>query len=105
MLQGHSFQQVTSWLLQNHGDLWKMFHYVAGSKGPSSIRVSWTKEHVTDDDVRAGKDSVFQKVGNDLADGVADDGVTEHVGVLRVLSSVWARLQAEYCVFPLDLHK
>ena len=53
------------------GDLWEVFHNVVLQKGSNSIKVTWTKGHITEAQVEQGKYTREAKMGNDLADTLA----------------------------------
>ena len=58
----------------NNGDMWEIPHRIVSQKGAQEIRVTWTKGHVTDEQVRTGTHTAEAKVGNVLADKFADIG-------------------------------
>ena len=63
---------------QKDGDLWELFYNCMRHKGPVSFNASKVKGHATHGMVEAGLVSETDKVGNDMADHVADEGVELH---------------------------
>ena len=59
------------WGLRADGDVWAAVATLAAQKGPNNIRVTWTKGHATEDDVRQGICTDEQRRCNEIADLLA----------------------------------
>ena len=60
------------------GDLLEHFYEVVKAKGARAIKITWVKGHATDQHVKDGKTTEKNKVGNQIADEVADLGTALH---------------------------
>ena len=93
------------WGLQKDGDLWEIFHRVVCQKGAAAIKVTWTKGHITEAQVRDGTHSRENKIGNDLADTFADVGAEGFGNVLQTVAAQWAARQAAYASLIFSIQK
>ena len=67
-----------NWKLMSDGDLLEHFYEVVKAKGAQAIRITWVKGHATDQHVEKGITTDKNKVGNQIADEVADLGTALH---------------------------
>ena len=58
--------------------LWEYMEQIIHSKGAHALKVSKVKGHATAKHIRDGTHRLSDKVGNDMADHLADCGVGEH---------------------------
>ena len=49
------FLRKRPWGMRPDGDVWEVAATIVRTKGPSNIKVTWTKGHATEDDVQQGK--------------------------------------------------
>ena len=91
------------WEMQPDGDLWKLFQRTCTQRGAKSLRLTWDKGHVQDQQVQEGLFCGEHKDGNDRADALADKGVGMHDESLCVLSQVWAKRHRAYARFAQQL--
>ena len=63
------------WALQKDGDLWHLYYQHVKAKGTNSIAITKVKGHATQAMVDDGTVQPEHKVGNDMADEAADEGV------------------------------
>ena len=77
------------WGTTPDGDLWHHFEQAAKAKGPSSIRITKVKGHITQQQVLNNTHRACDKAGNDKADQAADVAVKLHgddvTSVARIL--------------------
>ena len=79
------------WELKPDGDLWPIFVDLVIQKGLHSVWATWVKGHATDALVAAGIVTTANKIGNDTADTVANQGVAEHSPGILALARVYIR--------------
>ena len=60
------------WGLQCDGDVWSAVATALQEKGPQSVMVRWSKGHATEEDVRSGRVSAEDRLGNSYADRFAE---------------------------------
>ena len=99
-------RRVKPWALQNDGDLWEHFEKAVTAKGRSSVRISWTKGHATNDHIAAGVTTESKKKGNDKADQIADRGIIcGYESGMQELAAYFAAQQQELKVLQLRLQR
>ena len=92
------------WSITIDGDLWEAFHGIVIQKGSHAVRVSWTNGHIIEQQVHAGEYTREAKECNDIADKLADKGVSQHPGIHCAMAEVWAARQQSYAAFLCDVH-
>ncbi len=94
------------WSLRKDGDLWQIWEDLARTRGFHSILISWVKGHATDRDVKLGKATEITKVGNHIADRLAENGVEQghHLGILR-LATYYADKQQRLIQIMKKIHR
>ena len=58
--------------------------------------MSWTKGHITEQQIHEGAYTREAKTHNDFADALADKGVSMDPEQVRLLAEVWAARQQAY---------
>ena len=76
--------------------LWEQMHSVIVSKGVHAIKASWTKGHITEQQVNEGRYTRAAKVGNDLVDTMADVGAEGFGMAVQEVARAWAHRQGAY---------
>ena len=89
--------------MQVDGDLWELFWRTIGERNPYSIHISKVKGHATDQQVAEGKVKYADKIGNDKADEVADNGRELHGKGIHMVSDIFVRRQRFYELFLKDI--
>jgi hypothetical protein len=84
------------WGLHPNGDLWVVIARCVEAKGPSSISIKWVKGHSTTQHVQDGVISHDDRLGNTIADELADLGVRKHTDGLCELGFVYAKRRLAY---------
>ncbi len=84
------------WSLLSDGDLWEQMHSIIVSKGAHAIKASWTKGHITEQQVNEGRCTRAAQVGNDLADTMADVGAEGFGMAVQEVARAWAHRQGAY---------
>ena len=82
--------------LLSDGDLWEQLHSIIVSKGSHSIKASWTKGHITEQQVNEGRNARAAKICNDLAGTMADVGAEGFGLPVQVVAKAWAHRQGAY---------
>jgi len=93
------------WELIADGDLWSIFCEHAASRGVDGIRITWVKGHSTLDHVERGVTTFFNKLGNDMADAHARQGVDCHTVGVVALACCYARRMQLYCKLIHNIHE
>ena len=67
-----------NWKLVSDGDLLEQFYKHVEAKGARAVNITWVKGHATDQHVQDGITTEEHKIGNKVADEVADLGTALH---------------------------
>ena len=94
ILQRNTKRKQKPWSLRADGDLWQLWERAAISKGLHAIKISWFKGHAQQEHIDKGVATEESKKANDIADAVADLGVsTSHQTGLLQLAGYYASKQ------------
>ena len=82
------------------GDLWKHFYDAASHKGFNAIRIGWTKGHAKDIHIAQGLSTPFCKIQNDIADTVADRGISidYEAGIIAIAHYIMKRREEQIAI-------
>ncbi len=93
-----------AWSTQKDGDLWQIFWETLEQKGCGAMAITKVKGHATDEMVQQGKVNIEDKLGNDKADTMADDGVKMFGKDATTAGHYLTRRHTGYGYFIKDVH-
>ena len=85
--------------LSSDGDLWDHLYKAVKANGARAAKVSWIKGHAKQEHIDKGRSNATNKVGNDKADIIADQGVDLHGKDLIKTASVFHKRHCDYIRF------
>ena len=89
---------------QKDGDLWEMFFEGLKQKGADSPKISKGKGHATDGMVMTGQVARKDKIGNDHADRIAEEGVKLHGNEAVETGAILTRRHEQYVKLIKNIH-
>ena len=90
--------------MQKDGDLWELLHETIKAKGPHTFLATKVKGHATDQMVAENEVKPEDKIGNDHADNVANEGVNMYRKDVLALGANLTKRHIAYSKFLKTLH-
>ena len=94
-----------SWQTTADGDLWLHLELAIRAKGPDSIQFTWIKGHATDAHIADGITTLANKIGNDHADRIADEGTKLHGEEVYQIAKLYTQRHQQYAAFMILVAK